>query len=73
VARLRPSPEFEQITLGTQFVAPTQPWKNSREGKKALPRHPNLAYKIGYDDVLHVQHGLTFFPTVRSVWPVSSK
>ena len=29
--------------------------ENSREGKKALPRHPKMVYKIGYDDVLRVQ------------------
>jgi hypothetical protein len=28
--------------------------------KKALPRHPNLVYKIGYDDVLRVQDCLDF-------------
>jgi hypothetical protein len=26
-----------------------------------------MVYKIGYDDVLHAQHGLTFFHAVRSV------
>jgi len=39
--------------------------------KKALPRHPNLVYEIGYDDVLRAcRTASTLFPTVASDWPV---
>lgn len=44
-------------------------WRNSpADGKKALPRHPNLLYKIGYDDVLCVQDGLNLLSHCPFGW-----